>query len=128
VTEGPAKGQSFLLETHRLVLIGRDARCTFQILDPRMSRRHMQIKLDESSGRHHAVDFESSNGVFVNGRQIESETALKDSDVIQLGDTTLVYHVTDSENAQRTWDLLRRQGQGMVQTQLRTDVHGKLER
>ncbi len=29
VTEGPASGQQFALEKHRLVLIGRDHQCTF---------------------------------------------------------------------------------------------------
>ena len=44
IIDGPEKGKTFPLEQFRLVMIGRDHSCTFQILDPRMSRQHLQIK------------------------------------------------------------------------------------
>jgi pSer/pThr/pTyr-binding forkhead associated (FHA) protein len=116
VTDGPANGQTFALEQHRLVMVGRDAQCTFQIVDTQMSRRHMQIRFDADAGRHCAIDFGSSNGVHVNDNRIEEETALEDGDRIRLGSTTLVYSVDDSPNAQRVWEMLRRHGQGSLQT------------
>ena len=70
VTEGPASGQQFALAQHRLVLIGRDHDCTFQILDRRMSRHHCQLKYDPAQNQHSVVDFESSNGVILNGKKV----------------------------------------------------------
>ena len=38
VVEGPAEGKSFALTNIRVVMIGREEDCTFQVLDPRISR------------------------------------------------------------------------------------------
>lgn len=116
VTEGPANGQTFALEQHRLVMVGRDAQCTFQIVDTQMSRRHLQIRFDADQERHYAIDFGSSNGVQLNDNRLSEETALSDGDMMRLGETTLVYSVDDSPNAQRVWEMLRRHGQGSLET------------
>lgn len=117
VVEGPAAGQKFLLEQHRLVMIGRDASCTVQIVDPQLSRHHLQIRLDEATNGHSAVDFNSKNGVFVNGKKLSSEARLADRDVINIGDSVLVYHTDDSYDAKGVHDALKRFGQGHVHTQ-----------
>ena len=116
VMKGPATGQEFSLEGHRLVMIGRDAGCTLQIVDPQLSRNHLQIKYDEGENRHHAIDFQSKNGVLVNGKKIENPTPLSDRDVIAIGDTALVYSTDDSPFAQHVLDSMKRFGQGHVQT------------
>ena len=113
VTGGPATGQQFALEKHRLVLIGRDDKCTFQILDPKVSRNHMQIKLSTDGSRHAAIDHQSSNGVLVNGDRIEDERPLADGDAIHLGDTEIVYSILDSPDAQTVSAILRKRGEHM---------------
>ena len=116
VMKGPAVGQEFSLEGHRLVMIGRDARCTLQIVDPQLSRNHLQIKYAEEEKRHYAIDFQSKNGVFVNEKKIEAPTPLADRDVIVIGDTTLVYSTDEAHSAQDIRESMKRFGQGHVQT------------
>ncbi len=118
ITEGPAKGQIFALESHPLVLIGRDDECSFQILDERVSRRHLQIKRDEKEARHYAVDFESANGVQVNGKRIDGTVALTEGDIIQIGRTSIVYSVKEFPDAQTARDAWFKKGQAQQKTML----------
>lgn len=116
VTKGPAAGQEFSLEGHRLVMIGRDASCTLQIVDPQLSRNHLQIKYVEEEKRHYAIDFQSKNGVKVNDKKIDAPTLLGDRDVIVIGDSTLVYNAGDDHSAQDIRQSMKRFGQGHVHT------------
>lgn len=99
VTEGKQQGLHFPL-AEPLVSLGRDDVCTFQILDEQVSRTHLQVRLNPTSGAHVAADYRSANGVFVNGEQIVVPTALADGDAIRIGQTTLVYLVADHPDAQ----------------------------
>ena len=112
VSKGPAEGEQFAIGEHRLIMIGRDEGCTFQILDQQMSRRHVQVKRNEDSGTHAAIDFGSSNGVLINGTRIDSEVSLVDGDEIQIGETTLVYLAVDSPDAKTINGLMRKRGEG----------------
>ena len=117
VTDGPAAGEKFALEQHNLVLVGRDASCTFQIIDPQLSRGHLQVKLVEGDGRHHAIDFGSKNGVFVNGASVAGDgVPLSDRDVIKIGGTTIVYTTDDSLDAQHVREAMKMFGQNHVET------------
>jgi len=116
VVKGPATGEKFSLEGHHLVMIGRDAGCTIQIVDPQLSRCHLQIKYVKEEDRHDAIDFNSKNGVIVNDKKIVDPTPLSDRDVIVIGDTTLVYSKDDSPFAQHVLDSMKRFGQGHVHT------------
>lgn len=118
VVEGPAEGSKFALQQHRIVMIGREANCTFQILDPRMSRRHMQVKRDAAGNGHAAVDFESKSGVEINGKKIEGETLLKDTDIIRIGDSAILYSVEDDPDADTIRHLLRKRGEELQPTLL----------
>ncbi len=101
-----------------MVLIGRDDECSFQILDERVSRRHLQIKRNEKDGGHFAVDFESSNGVQVNGKRIEGEMALNGGDIIQIGTTSIVYSAKDFADAQTARDAWFKKGQSQEKTMI----------
>jgi len=116
VVDGPAKDQKIGLADHRLLMIGRDASASFQIIDPELSRHHLQIKLDETQGKHYAIDFNTKNGVFVNDVRIDAETLLRDGDAIRAGKSTMVYTTDDAKEAgdvRATW---KRFGQGHVDT------------
>lgn len=117
VTHGPASGQVFALGEHRIVLIGRDQECTFQILDPQMSRRHLQIK-NNQDGSHAVRDFHSANGVLVNGGKIDDESPLSDGDEIVAGETCIVYAAVDSPDAMTVNSLLRKRGEHLKGTLL----------
>lgn len=123
-TEGPAIGQRFKLEKHRLVMLGRDASCTIQIVDQQLSRNHLQIEYVEGEDRHYAIDFNSKNGVHVNEQRIENRTPLRDCDVIRIGDSTIVYTTDDSDDARHVRDTSKRFGQGHQHTMTQDDPPG----
>ena len=109
VTEGPSAGERFQLARHRLVLIGRDDDCTFQLMDERVSRRHCQIRMNADDGRHYVIDRESRNGVLLNGGRIEAgvETLLQGGDELQIGNSLLVYDDGDSDDVLSAEELER---------------------
>lgn len=116
ITDGPAEGEQFSLGRHGVVLIGRDADCTFQILDPQISRRHMQIKRDDQTNAHLAVDYASRNGVRVNGSRITEPAPLGEGDEIVIGETRIVYTTADSPDAKTINDVLHKRGEGRRDT------------
>ena len=99
VIDGPGKGAHFPLK-EPLVSVGRDDTCTFQILDKFVSRKHLQVRLDPSHGKHVAGDYRSAHGVYVNDKKILLDTALNDGDKITLGHSTLIYLAQDHADAQ----------------------------
>jgi len=116
VTNGPAEGQKFSLEGHALVMIGRDASCTIQVVDSQLSRFHLQIKHSSEEKKHYVLDFQSKNGVLLNGVKIAEPTALKDHDAISAGETTLLYVTDDTLDARHVCEVMKRFGQGHVHT------------
>lgn len=108
VRQPEADDRLFPLRQHHIVLIGRDDQCTLQIIDELMSRRHLQVRFDESAGRHYVHDYESANGVFVNERRVKDDVALIDGDRIRAGATTLVYLQDDHDDVTRAQEVLRK--------------------
>ena len=111
VIEGPACGQQFALENHTLIMIGREDDCTFQILDKKISRHHLQVKRDATTSRHQAIDFKSANGVRLNGAALTEPTTLGEGDLIQIGDTDIVYMEEDLPDAKRVTEAVKRRGE-----------------
>ncbi len=83
-----------------------------------MSRMHFQIKRDSDTESHSAIDFNSANGVNVNGKRIEDPTPLSDGDVIRTGNSSIVYSVADAPDAQTITQLLRKHYHGRFDTEL----------
>ena len=71
--------------------IGRESKNDIVIPDINVSRVHAEIRQDES-GAWILTDLGSTNGTFVNGRQIKS-TALHDADRIIVGTTNLEFQL-----------------------------------
>ena len=59
-----------------------------------------------------------ANGVLVNGNRISGDTPLADGDLIRIGNTAIVYSVTDDPDAQTLTQLLRRHGECRYQTEM----------
>ena len=116
ITDGPAHGQQFALSGHRLVLIGRHEQCTFQVLDPQISRKHLQVRWDPDTEKHVALDAGSANGVLLNGVRLEQEIPLADGDIIHIGDTSIAYCDQDTPDAATVNSLLRKRGEHMKPT------------
>ncbi|PWH19872.1 MAG: hypothetical protein DDG58_04055 [Ardenticatenia bacterium] len=70
--------------------IGRERDNELVLTDPRVSRYHAVIELDNT--RWVIRDQNSANGTFVNGRRISAGKVLHPDDRIQIGDTEIVFH------------------------------------
>ncbi|MCS6884157.1 MAG: GGDEF domain-containing protein [Acidobacteriota bacterium] len=95
VIEGENFGYVYTLQKQETVL-GRSEAADFRIFDPKASRRHLMIRLqqDGQNIKATAIDLESKNGTYVNGERI-ADAVLKNSDKIQIGDTILKFEVKD---------------------------------
>jgi pSer/pThr/pTyr-binding forkhead associated (FHA) protein len=80
---------------HRTNVVGRNEALMIQILDERVSRKHLQIIYDKDTDAYHALDMSSRGGVYINGHKISNETSLADGDQITIGSTTLWFTVQD---------------------------------
>ena len=94
VISGPQKGDYYPLG-QRTNVIGREEALPIQILDDRVSRKHVQIHFNHDKQRYYALDMKSRHGVFVNGARIKGESSLADGDQVRIGDTTLLFTVKD---------------------------------
>lgn len=95
VESGANEGNWYRLGA-RTLTAGRDPANAIQIVDEKVSRKHFQIRQDE--GLYLITDLKSHNGVYLNGHRMQ-EALLKEGDVIQVGETVLVY--TDREISDR---------------------------
>jgi hypothetical protein len=73
------------------LVIGRGSEADLRINDPGVSRRHVQVRVDDA-GDLTAVDLGSTNGVHVDGRKVSS-AALSDGSTVRVGDTTMTVHI-----------------------------------
>ena len=94
VLDGSQKDSYYPLG-RRTNVIGRDEALMIQILDERVSRKHMQITYNKDKNEYHVLDMSSKHGVCVNGNKITGETCLADGDRITIGTTTLWFTVND---------------------------------
>src|SRR6266496_3639385 len=88
LVEGRGAPKKFTLKKPEMV-IGRDENADISLASANVSRRHARIKC-----RHQEVsihDFESRNGVFLNGIKVHS-AVLRDADIIQLADVVFDFY------------------------------------
>jgi serine phosphatase RsbU (regulator of sigma subunit) len=71
-------------------IIGRAENSHVRLADRSLSRHHAEIH--EREGHSWLVDLGSTNGTFVNGARLDRARALRDGDVIGLGEMTIVFH------------------------------------
>jgi hypothetical protein len=74
------------------LLIGRDRQNDVVLDDPRVSRKHAEIRL--RLGRYTLYDLQSTNGTYVNGRRV-AEVVLNDGDRISVAGLDLIFHSAD---------------------------------
>lgn len=109
IAAGPREGDFYPLG-HRTTVIGRDEAVPVQIVDERVSRRHLQIRYEEGRG-YIALDMRSANGSFRNGARMSGETLLADGDEIQIGDTKLLFTLSDFPDKQSALAHFKKAGQ-----------------
>ena len=115
VLTGPNNGDYQPIET-KPIIVGREDNCDFQIVDPTVSRRHLQIQLNESGQACLATNLSSSIGMLVNNRMITADVTLRDGDLIQLGETLLLYAVKEFSDVQSAVNYYRSTGAGQQAT------------
>ena len=94
VKTGGSKGDYYPLG-HRTNVVGRDEALPIQILDPRVSRKHMRIKYNQENDRYFVIDMESRHGVFINGIKVDKKAFLCDGDYITIGDSNILFTLKD---------------------------------
>ena len=93
VKRGPDPEQEYTL-TLAEITIGRSSTNVISIPDPEVSRRHACIRYE---GKGYTIeDWTSTNGTFINGRQLNSIVALNDGDEIRLGETIILRFLSSS--------------------------------
>ncbi len=86
IIEGDGQGRKIEPLEGQSVAIGRGREVDVRLSDPRVSRQHCRIEME--NGTVVLSDTGSAGGTLVNGNAIEKQT-LKPGDVIQIGDTKL---------------------------------------
>lgn len=92
------------------VVIGRAENLPMQVVDEKVSRKHIQIKPGDD-GLFRLTDMGSSNGTSVGGRKISDETILRDGDEIEIGSTKLIFTTDDPNDRPNAMEVLKKVGQ-----------------
>jgi len=87
IMTGPDEGALYQLAEGR-VSIGRSPECDIQIEESSVSKRHAELLIQPGHCRVH--DISRSNGVYVNGHQVD-DVVLNPGDVIRLGRIELMF-------------------------------------
>ena len=81
-----------VLQPQSTWVIGRDRKMALSIQDKRLSRRHAAIQHIKYQG-FYLIDFNSTNGSFVNGEPVRHCILLKDGDQIRLGSLAFTFFI-----------------------------------
>jgi hypothetical protein len=88
IISGPGSGRVFPLSERSASSIGRSSSCEIDVDDLSISSRHCRI--ESEAGLWVIIDLDSTNGTFVNERQIE-RYELASGDIIRVGETSLQF-------------------------------------
>jgi pSer/pThr/pTyr-binding forkhead associated (FHA) protein len=122
IASGELDGRWFPLGKKALV-VGRDEGLIAQVPDPSVSRKHISIRFDADNGRYLVSDLNSRNGAFLNDQKINGEAMLKDSDLIRIGDTLLLFVSQDFQGEENALNFYRQRGErSKVTTELRAST------
>ncbi len=108
VVSGPNAGDYYPLGT-RTVVLGRDEGAPIQVTDNRVSRKHLQIRHEQAN--YIALDLQSANGSYVNGRKITGDCILTDGDEIHIGDSKISFSLTDFKDKQSAFEHWKKGGE-----------------
>ena len=83
--------------TPSAVIFGETGSCVARNEDGKISRNH--ARLDPVRSTYILTDLGSANGTFVNGVRITQPVRLRDGDLLQVGDTQLVFHTRPASHS-----------------------------
>ncbi len=90
----PTQSRHLDLKGRDTFTLGRDPLNDMEINHPSVSRFHAQIKKQE--GSYIVLDLNSTNGTFLNGKQIVGHLPLRVGDSIRVGPTNLVFNLNET--------------------------------
>lgn len=94
VTNGPLKGNKYIVRTNSPVLIGRSAKAAVKINYDRLaSRKHALIYWRDNDC--YIDDLDSTNGTYVNDKVVGNTQKLSNGDIVRLGETEMAIFVQD---------------------------------
>jgi len=85
-----------LLDTEQFVVVGRQGRCELTLRHEDVSRRHAEIGFEE--GRFVVRDLGSTNGTFLNGKEISGTNPLSPGDRVEIGSQIITFCEIDSDS------------------------------
>lgn len=109
IVSGPHEGQYHPLR-RRTVIIGRDDGSTIQLVDSLVSRSHVEIACDDEDVWR-IRDLGSVNGTRLNDRDLRVTTSLTDGDLIQAGNSSLMFSQVDFTDRETAFEQYRQRGQ-----------------
>ncbi len=95
----PEGNRRFVLTIDHVHVVGRELSCALPILDPRVSRRHAEVRPDETGIE--LRDLGSRNGTWINGVRTEQAHAFVGDTVAFGGVTFVVVHTATDVDAPR---------------------------
>ena len=95
----------------RTMVVGRDEAASIQVVDKRMSRKHVQIRYDRQGDYYVALDMKSRNGTFINGQRVKDEWILGDGDQMTIGDTQVLFSIKEFPNHENAMKHFKQAGQ-----------------
>lgn len=94
VTNGPLKGNKYVVRTDSPILIGRSKKAAIKIrYDELASRKHALIYWQ--NGSCYLEDLDSTNGSYINDELIRGMRKLENGDILRLGGTEMAIFVQD---------------------------------
>lgn len=87
-------GEKQYLLTKDKTIIGRGSNCDIVIDDPGISRKHLEIDIND--GNVIARDLGSTNGTYIEGHQVPAATLL-DGNTITIGRTRILYWASSQD-------------------------------
>lgn len=113
ITTGDKKGDFYPLGK-RVTVIGRDEGLLVQVLDNKVSRKHMRIRYEND--KYYISDMNSKHGVFINDEHIAEETVLNEHDYIKIGETGMLFTFKDFEDKESALNHYKKVGERRKET------------
>ena len=88
---GRDRGRHFDLPRGEKIVLGRGSHLNNRLLDPSISRKHLEVVHLAHNSKCMVLDLESRNGARINDKRLFHSRELSDGDVIQIGYTLLVF-------------------------------------
>lgn len=112
VVSGPNTGDYYPLGK-RTWVFGRGENVPAQIVDDKVSRKHLQVRPHPDRTVYVALDMNSSNGTLINGRKLDpgSELELVDEDELEIGSSKLIFSTLDFADRESALNHFKKRGE-----------------